>query len=108
MDNSVFNNIRNWASERGIYEKGDVKTQFIKLQEELGELSRAILKKDEEEFVDAIGDAVVVLTNLAELGNKYFDKTDHKINIESCIESAYDVIKNRKGKMDNGTFKKEE
>ena len=36
--------------------------------EEAGELGRAILKDDESEFVDAIGDMVVVLTNLAHLG----------------------------------------
>ena len=48
--------------------KGDTKTQFCKLMEEAGELGRAILKNDdEEEFVDAIGDMVVVLTNLSSL-----------------------------------------
>ena len=66
--------IRDWASEKGIYQNGDVKTQFAKLIEETGELAKAILNKDEEEFIDAIGDCVVVLTNLAELGNKYFDE----------------------------------
>lgn len=92
-----FDPIRNWAQERGIYEKGDVKTQFLKLQEETGELAKAILKNDKEEFIDAIGDCVVVLTNLAALGGK---------NIEECINSAYDVIAKRKGEMINGTFVK--
>ena len=45
----------------------------------------------------AIGDMVVVLTNLAHLGG---------VSIEHCIESAYNEIKNRKGKMKNGTFVK--
>jgi len=93
-----FSYIRNWATERGIYEKGDPKTQFIKLQEEVGELAKAILKNDEEEFVDAIGDCVVVLTNLAKLKG---------YNIEDCINSAYDVIAKRKGTMINGTFCKQ-
>ena len=66
--------------------------------EEAGELGRAILKDDEVEFVDAIGDMVVVLTNLAELGN---------VSIELCIDEAYRVISKRTGKMQNGTFVKD-
>jgi len=92
-----FQSIRDWAREKGIYEKGDPKTQFLKLQEETGELAKAILKKDEEEFIDAIGDCVIVLTNLAALGG---------YNIEDCINSAYDVISKRQGSMINGTFVK--
>jgi NTP pyrophosphatase (non-canonical NTP hydrolase) len=94
-----FEPIRNWAKQKGIYEKGDPKTQVIKLFEEAGELSKAILKNDEEEFVDAIGDCVVVLTNLAALKG---------YNIEQCINTAYQVIQNRTGKMSNGTFVKDE
>lgn len=90
-----FDSIREWASERGIYQKGDPKTQYIKLLEEMGELAKAILKNDKAEFVDAIGDCVVVLTNLAKLGGE---------NIEDCINSAYNEIANRKGEMKNGTF----
>lgn len=94
---NVFDDIRHWAQERGLYDKGDSKTQYIKLQEEAGELAKALLKKDNEEIVDAIGDIVVVLTNLAELEG---------FRIEDCIESAYNEIKSRKGKMVNGTFVK--
>jgi len=89
--------IRDWAEQRGIYEKGDPKTQYIKLMEEAGELAKAILKNNDEEFVDAIGDCVVVLTNLAKLKGH---------NIEDCINSAYNEIANRKGEMKNGTFVK--
>jgi NTP pyrophosphatase (non-canonical NTP hydrolase) len=92
-----FDKIRSWAQDRGLYDKGDTKTQFAKLMEESGELARAVLKDDKKEFVDAIGDMVVVLTNLAYLGGT---------NIEHCIDSAYDVIRKRKGKMVNGTFVK--
>lgn len=107
-----FQSIRDWASERGIYQKGDPKTQFLKLQEEVGELAKAILKNDEEEIVDAIGDCVVVLTNLCELCNMKKEGYNYvgeilQLNIEDCINSAYNVIKNRKGKMQNGTFIKE-
>ena len=60
----VFSDIRQWAKTRGLYEKGDVKTQYVKLMEESGELAQSIIKEDHDEFVDAIGDIVVVLTNL--------------------------------------------
>ncbi len=93
-----FELIRQWAKERGIYDKGDVKTQLIKLYEETGELSEAILKGNQEEFVDAIGDAIVVLTNLAALGG---------VDIEHCIDHAYGEIVSRTGNMVNGTFVKD-
>ena len=35
------------------------------MQEECGELAEALLKKDRKEIYDAIGDIIVVLTNLA-------------------------------------------
>jgi NTP pyrophosphatase (non-canonical NTP hydrolase) len=93
-----FKLIRRWAKKRGIIDNGDVKTQYIKLLEETGELAQAILKDDTDEFVDAIGDCVVVLTNLAAIRG---------IDIEYCITSAYDEICNRTGNMVNGTFVKD-
>jgi len=98
MPKSYFDLIRQWASNRGLYKGGDPKTQALKLVEEVGETCKAILKNDQAEIEDGIGDCVVVLTNLAHLCN-----TD----IEHCIELAYNEIKDRKGKMDNGTFKKD-
>jgi NTP pyrophosphatase (non-canonical NTP hydrolase) len=94
---NIFDLIRQWAEDKGIYKSGDAKTQYVKLMEEAGELAQAILKNDEPEVIDAIGDMVVVLTNLAKLKGH---------NIEDCIKSAYDVIKLRQGKMINGTFVK--
>jgi NTP pyrophosphatase (non-canonical NTP hydrolase) len=96
-DFKKFDLIREWANERGLYENGDPKTQALKLVEEVGETCRAILKEDHDEIVDGIGDCVVVLTNLAELIG---------VPIESCVDAAYDEIKNRKGKMANGTYVK--
>ena len=96
---NVYDLIRQWADERGIYRNGDTKTQFVKLMEEGGELGRAILKNDRDEFIDAIGDMMVVLTNLAALEG---------LKVEDCVVSAYDVIKSRHGKMINGTFVKED
>ena len=61
-----FEPIRDWAKERGIYEKGTVRGQFKKLLEEVEELNQAILEKDKRKLIDAVGDCVVVLTNLSE------------------------------------------
>ena len=94
-----FELIREWADEKGIYEKGDAKTQTLKLIEEAGELAKAVLNDDQEEVIDAIGDCVVVLTNLAQLRG---------VTIEHCIDEAYNVIAKRTGKMINGTFVKNE
>jgi NTP pyrophosphatase (non-canonical NTP hydrolase) len=96
---SVFENIRAWAQVRGIYDEGNTKTQYIKLQEEAGELAKALLDNNHNEIVDAIGDMTVVLTNLAHLEG---------VKFETCVTSAYNEIKNRKGKMINGTFVKDE
>jgi len=98
VEYSAFEKIRIWADERGLYDRGDPKTQTLKLMEEAGEICRAVLKNDEPEVIDGIGDCVVVLTNLAHLIG-----TD----IETCIEAAYNEIKNRKGKMANGTYVKD-
>jgi hypothetical protein len=111
--NNEFGPIREWAENRGLYEKGDVKTQYIKLQEECGELANAILKDNRAEFIDAIGDIVVVLTNLTELSGfktecKGEIQSVRSVTIEDCINSAYSVIASRSGKMINGTFVKDE
>jgi len=94
-----FNLIREWADNKGLLKSGDDKTQFVKLIEEAGELSNGILKNDKAEIKDAIGDIVVVLTSIAHLNG---------FTIEECINSAYDVIKNRTGKMIDGNFVKDE
>jgi len=93
-----FDLIRDWAATRGLYQQGNPHTQYVKLQEEAGELAKALLKNDQPEIVDAIGDMVVVLTNLAHLQG---------YDIEYCIDEAYKIIATRTGKMINGTFVKD-
>ena len=98
-DDAMFSRIREWAQDRGLYDKGNAHTQYVKLQEEAGELAKALLKNDKPEIIDAIGDMVVVLTNLSHMQG---------VTIEECIGSAYKVISKRTGKMINGTFVKDE
>lgn len=96
---SAFNKIRDWAKDRNLYQKGDSKTQYVKLMEEAGELAQALLKQDKAEIKDAIGDMVIVLANLSELEG---------FKIEDCIDESFNVISKRTGKMVNGTFVKDE
>jgi len=96
---SAFNKIRNWAKDRNLYQKGDSKTQYVKLMEEAGELAQALLKQNKPEIKDAIGDMVIVLANLSELEG---------FKIEDCIDESFNVISKRTGKMVNGTFVKDE
>ena len=96
--NNVFDDIRSWATDKGIYDKGNSYIQYLKMLEEAGELAQALLNKDKAEIQDAIGDMIVVLTSIAKFEGMF---------VEDCIRSAYDVIAKRTGKMVNGTFVKD-
>ena len=106
-----FELIKKWAIERNLYKNGDSKTQAVKLGEEFGELCKAVLKRNDEELYDAVGDCVVVLVNVINLYElERLDITGEPIvltTIEDCIELAYNTISKRKGKMINGSFVKD-
>lgn len=90
--------ILEWAKERGILIPDNATKQMLKLTEEVGELAGAIAKGNNIDQIDAIGDIQVVLIILSEqLG----------INYKEALESAYNVIKERKGKTINGVFIKD-
>ena len=88
-----------WAEEKGILDLSDPKSQLLKTVSEVGELADAINKGDEDEITDALGDTVVTLIILAELTGR---------DLTTCLESAYNVIKGRSGKMINNVFVKDE
>lgn len=91
--------ILEWADKRGLLVQGNERNQLIKLYEEAGELSSAILKDKPEEVKDALGDIQVVLIILSnQLG----------YDLDECLKDAYNVIKNRTGKKVNGIFVKDE
>ncbi len=87
-----------WANERGLLTNDNAPKQFLKLAEEIGELASAISKNNYDEIIDAIGDIQVVLIILS----KQLD-----INYSKALKTAYNEIKNRKGKTINGVFIKE-
>ena len=93
-----FDNIRRWAAARNLIQGSTPDRQLVKLFEEAEELEEAIIKDDREEYIDAIGDCIVVLTIMA---------AQRGLNIEDCIEHAYQQIKDRKGRLVSGVFVKE-
>jgi len=94
---SVTNKIKRWAKERDLHTADPVK-QALKLGEEYGELCRSLAVRDMAQVIDSIGDIYVVLTVLSlQLG----------LDVEECIERAYEEIKDRKGRIVNGVFVKE-
>lgn len=96
--NCMFTNIRQWAVDRNLIDGSDSFRQMTKLVEEVGELAHGVARNKPDEIKDAIGDAVVVLTILA---------YQNGMDIEECIASAWNEIKDRKGRMANGIFTKE-
>ena len=93
--------VREWGRAKGIIGlegKATERTQLAKLMEEVGELQHAIATDDKPEKIDAVGDCAVVLILLADIIGTPF---------EDCLESAYNVIKSRTGKMVAGQFVKD-
>ena len=62
----------------------------------MGELSDNICKG--RDIKDDIGDIIVVLINIAERNG---------ISLTECVSTAYEDIKDRKGRMVDGIFVKE-
>lgn len=95
---TVYERIIQWADDRNILEGSTRKDQMTKLMEEIGELASGIAKGNELLVKDSIGDALVVLTIIAEQSGT---------NIAECLNLAWNEIKDRKGKMVDGIFIKE-
>ena len=86
-----------WAVDRNLHTADSTK-QALKLGEEYGELCEGMSKGKRDVIKDSLGDMYVVMTILA---------MQEKIDLNSCIQMAYDEIKDRKGKMVDGVFVKE-
>ncbi len=92
-------NIIRWSEARGIIQNSTSAAQFIKAVSEMGELADAISKRNRNDIVDALGDVLVCLVNVAALED---------LDLTECLESAYQQIKDRKGRMlPSGVFQKE-
>jgi len=88
-----------WSEAQKIIPNSTPDTQLLKAMSELGELADATIKKDREGIIDGVGDVVVCLINYCALQD---------IDLVTCLESAYEQIKHRKGTLlSSGVFVKE-
>lgn len=95
--NKLIEQIKQWHYDRNLIDGSTDKDQFYKLIEEVLELQKSIMKQNP--VIDDIGDIVVVLINIAERNG---------LTLERCLEHAYNDIKDRKGRMIDGVFVKDE
>lgn len=93
----LVNLIRQWHRDRNLIDGATDKDQVCKLIQEVGELSDNVCKG--RSVADDIGDCIVVLINIAERNG---------LRLDECLAHAYNDIKDRKGKMVDGIFVKEE
>jgi NTP pyrophosphatase (non-canonical NTP hydrolase) len=90
--------VEQWAADKGILEKATPMAQSLKTLEEATELCVAINANDRAEIIDAMGDIMVTLIIQAKMQD---------LSLEKCLESAYNIIAKRTGKMVNGQFVKD-
>jgi NTP pyrophosphatase (non-canonical NTP hydrolase) len=90
--------VEKWARDRNLIEGSTPAKQLMKLGEEVDELYLGVQNDCNAEIRDAIGDVCVVLAIIA---------TQTGLSFEDCLESAWDEIKDRRGKMVDGIFVKE-
>ena len=97
MDDSNYEQlIGKWHRDRNLIDGSTDKDQYMKLIQEVGELSDSLCKG--KDIRDDIGDIMVVLINIMVRNN---------LNMKDCLSIAYDDIKDRRGKMMDGIFVKE-
>lgn len=96
MMDELIQMIEEWSKERGI-DKADPQKQMLKIFEEIGEVSAAVIRDDKDALRDAIGDSVITLLNLS---------LQNDMSFYECLMNAYGEIQGRDGKMINGMFVK--
>lgn len=90
--------VEKWSTDKNLHEAESSK-QMLKVIEEVGEVAAALARNDQHELKDGIGDVIVTLIILAQ---------QNGTDIQTCLAQAYEEIAERKGKMVNGVFVKEE
>ena len=93
----MINNVVKWHHDRNLIDGSTDKDQTLKLLQELGELSDSVCKG--KDIKDDIGDMLVVMLNITERNN---------VSITDCLAQAWDDIKDRRGRMVDGIFVKEQ
>jgi len=77
-------NILGWSHDKDLIHVGNAPKQKLKLIEELGETSKAILKNDVKEIKDGLGDAFVVLVILSH-------QIGYRLHLESFLRYCDDT-----------------
>lgn len=95
---NLFKLVQQWVIDRNLHTQ-DPRIQMCKVMEEVGELAKAVIRDDMPNIKDGIGDSIVTLICLG---------AQKGLDAEECLAAAYDVIKDRKGKLVDGVFIKEE
>jgi NTP pyrophosphatase (non-canonical NTP hydrolase) len=90
--------VGSWAIHKGLVSEANATRQMLKVMEEVGEVAGALAKGNRDDLIDAIGDSFVTLIILSK---------QMSIDPDYALGVAYDVIKNRKGKTENGVFIKD-
>ena len=98
MIEDLISDVEDWSIERGLH-KADSNKQFLKITEEVGEVAAAFARSDKDAMRVEIGDVIVTLIIFAQ---------QNKMDLQDCLEKAYEKIENRNGKMINGVFVKQE
>lgn len=93
----LIEQVEDWARNKGLDEAESSK-QMLKVVEETGEVAAALARSNQDDLRDGIGDVVVTLIILA---------MQNDLDLYECLNTAYDEIKGRKGKMIDGVFVKE-
>ena len=93
----LIGKVEKWFIDRNLHTLNGA-GQLVKLTEEVRELEDAFINDDRVEEIDAVGDIMVVLIGYCMQRN---------LSLQMCLESAYEEIKDRKGKVIDGVFVKE-
>jgi NTP pyrophosphatase (non-canonical NTP hydrolase) len=95
-----------WAEERGMFEYKRHLPRLDKFYEEVEELVDEIIIPDDEGFNPDVasikleaGDVLVTLINLLH---------PFGLDLETCLDAAYNKIKDRTGKMVDGQFERDD
>ena len=93
----ITSKVEQWFIDRNLQSLNGA-GQLVKLTEEVRELEDAFITDDRAEEIDAVGDIMVVLIGYCMQRN---------LSLQMCLESAYEEIKDRKGRVIDGVFVKE-
>ena len=97
--NALIKKVKRWAADKNLLRRNNANSQMLKVMEEIGETAGALARNNIDDVKDGIGDSFVTLIILSyQLG----------LEPKECLEAAWDEIKDRTGKTENGVFIKSE